>query len=85
MRTALRFLAANLIAGTVIWWLAAGANPGWYKDQVPVKRIDEVTGLEGITYEKRFVPGVDILALACVTSAALTGLSFLFSRKPPRT
>jgi hypothetical protein len=43
--------------------------------------MDEITGIEAITYEKRFVPGVDFLAGAVVISMGLFGVSMLFQRK----
>ena len=88
MKLALRLLAVALFLAATLWWLAAGANRGWTKTQVPVTTLDEVTGLSGITYEKRFVPGLEVLGLAGLGAAALAGASF-FSRnavKPqPRT
>lgn len=77
----LRIAAAILIAAAVLVWLSAGANPGWSKTSVPVKLLDEITGIEGITYERRFVPGVDFIAGACLLSAVLTGISFFAPRK----
>lgn len=81
MKKALRILAAVLIVASVILWLALGANRGWTKTSVPRKTLDPVTGIEGITYEDRFVPGVDFLAAAALGSAILAGASFLFRNK----
>jgi hypothetical protein len=58
-----------------------GGNRGWTKTSVPVKIVDEVTGIEGVTYQKKFVPGVDFLALAVGAAAVLAGASFLFRTK----
>jgi hypothetical protein len=41
-----------------------------------------VTGLEGITYEKGFWPGVDFLGGALLGAGALAGVSLLFRTKP---
>ncbi len=81
MRTVLRALALGLLVGAAGFWLAAGANRGWTKTSVPKKIVDDVTGIEGQTYEKKFVPGVDFLAAAVVASAVLAGASFLFGTK----
>jgi len=62
-------------------WLAAGANRGWTKTSVPKKSIDPVTGLEGIVYESRFVPGLDLLGLAWLGAGALAGVSLMFRPK----
>lgn len=70
-----------LAASALIWWLAAGANRGWTKTSVPVKTVDEVTGLEGIEYRKQFVPGVEWLGVSLLAAGVLGGLSFVF-RKP---
>jgi len=62
-------------------WLATGANRGWTKTSVPVKRTDEVTGISVDDYRKRFVPGADFLGAALLASGILAGASFLI-RKP---
>jgi hypothetical protein len=82
MKTRLiRTVALLLLLTAVIAWAGAGANRGWTKTSVPVKTMDEITGIEAITYEKRFVPGVDFLAGAVVISLGLFGVSMLFQRK----
>ena len=82
MKKGLRIVAAILAAGSVIFWAAAGANRGWTKTSVPRKIADQVTGIEGVTYEKRFVPGVDFLGAALLGAGVLAGASFLFRTKP---
>ena len=82
MKRTLRFVAAILAAGSIIYWAAAGANRGWTKTSVPRKIVDQVTGIEGVAYEKRFVPGVDFLGAALLGAGVLTGASFLFRTKP---
>ena len=74
-------VAAILILAVAGIWLAAGANRGWSKISVPVKRTDEVTGITVDDYQKRFVPGIDFLGAALLGSGILAGASFLF-RKP---
>lgn len=85
MKTTLRTLAAVLALGAVGLWLATGASRGWTKTSVPVKQLDAVTGIEGVTYEKRFVPGVDFLGGALCASAMVAGLSFLFRNQNKQT
>jgi hypothetical protein len=63
------------------FWLAAGANRGWTKTSVPRKSLDEVTGIEGITYEKHFVPGAEFLGETGLGAIVLAGGSFLFRNK----
>ncbi|HZI33244.1 MAG TPA: hypothetical protein VFF11_12965 [Candidatus Binatia bacterium] len=86
MRKTLQILALLVVLGTAITWLVTGANRGWTKTSVPVKTLDKVTGIEGISYQKKFVPGVDFLGAAFGGAAILAGVS-LFFRKPnkPKT
>lgn len=70
-----------MLLGTIGLWLALGAHRGWTKTSVEVRTVDEVTGIEGISYEKRFVPGVEFLGGGVIAGAILLGTSFLFSKK----
>jgi hypothetical protein len=81
MRHWLRILALALAALAAAGWLAAGANRGWTRTSVPVKTVDDVTGLEGIQYRKQFVPGLELLGGALLGAGILAGASFFF-RKP---
>ena len=81
MKTTLRILAAIIVTAACIVWLATGANRGWTKTTVPVKSVDEITGIEGITYERRFVPGLEFLGGACLVAVVLAGASLLFCNK----
>jgi hypothetical protein len=81
MRKILQLLALLVALAAAITWAATGANRGWTKTSVPVKTLDDVTGIEGITYQKKFLPGVDFLGAAFGGAVALAGASFLF-RKP---
>ena len=82
MKKGLRIIAGILAAGSIIFWAAAGANRGWTKTSVPTKIVDQVTGIEGVSYEKRFVPGVDFLGATLACAGILAGASFLFRTKP---
>lgn len=74
-------LAGVIGLTAVAVWLATGASRGWTKTEAQVKTLDEVTGIEGISYRKQFQPGVDFLGAAFGGAALLTGASFFF-RKP---
>lgn len=81
MKRTLQSLALLVVLAATTTWLVTGANRGWTKTSVPVKTLDEVTGIEGITYQKKFLPGVDFLGAAFGGAALLAGASFFF-RKP---
>ena len=81
MKRTLQILALVVALGGLITWAATGANRTWTKTSVAVKTLDEVTGIEGITYQKKFLPGVDFLGAAFGGAAFLAGASLLF-RKP---
>jgi hypothetical protein len=81
----LRAVAVMLILAAAGMWLATGANRGWTKTSVPVKRTDEVTGITVDDYQKRFVPGLDFLGVALLGSGILAGASFLFRTKQTQT
>jgi hypothetical protein len=79
-------MALIIAFAAVALWLVLGANRGWTKTSVAVVTLDEVTGLEGRTYKKRFVPGVDFLGVALAGAGVLAGLSvFVRNRKQPET
>jgi len=77
----LRILAVIVLLAAAGFWLAMGANTGWIRNNVEKRTLDEITGIEGISYEKKFVPGVDFLAVSAVAAAILAGASFFFRNK----
>ena len=81
MKKALRILAVLVLLTAGVAWLATGAHRGWTKTSVAVKTLDPVTGIEGISYQKKFIAGVDFLGVAFGGAALLAGAS-LFFRKP---
>ena len=81
MKRTFKILALVVVLGAVGTWLVTGANRAWTKTEVQVKTLDEVTGIEGISYQKKFQPGVDFLGAAFGGAALLAGVS-LFFRKP---
>jgi len=81
MKKILQLLALVVVLAAAITWLATGANRGWTKTSVPVKTLDDVTGIEGITYQPKFLPGVDFLGAALIVAGALAGTSLFFRNK----
>ena len=82
MKKGLRIVAVILAVGSLAFWVAAGANRGWTKTSIPRQIPDPVTGIEGVTYDKHFVPGVDFLGAALLGAGVVAGASFLFRTKP---
>jgi len=85
MKKILRLLALLVWLVAFITWLATGANRGWTKTSELIKTMDEVTGIEGITYQQRFAPGLDFLGVVLLGAGILTGVSFLFRKHNNQT
>jgi hypothetical protein len=81
MKKALRILAAAVVVAAIAYWAMAGAHWGLDQNQVPKKTLDEVTGIEGVTYEKRFVPGAEFMGKAFTGAFVLLIASFFFRKK----
>jgi hypothetical protein len=81
MKRILKILALLVLLGTAGTWLATGANRGWTKTSQQVKTLDPVTGIEGITYEPKFLPGVDFLAVGVFGTLVLGGASLFVRSK----
>ena len=85
MKRILQLLAVLVLLAAGATWLATGANRGWTKTSVMVKTLDPVTGIDGISYEKKFLPGVDFLGAAALGAGLLGGASLFFRNKKPTT
>jgi hypothetical protein len=85
MRRILQLLAVLVLLAAGTTWLATGANRGWTKTSVMVRTLDPVTGIDGISYEKKFLPGVDLLGASAMVAALLAGTSLFFSNKKQTT
>jgi hypothetical protein len=84
VRQGIRLVALALLLGTVGFWAAKGAHRGWTQNQVPIAQKDEITGLDYVTYEKRYVPGIDVLVGGIGVAAGLFGISFFVQRQPKK-
>jgi hypothetical protein len=78
MKRALKVMGVVLATAAGVLWLATGANRGWTRTSVAVRTVDEVTGIEGISYRKQFVPGLDFLGSALLGAGLLAGASLFF-------
>ena len=80
MRKILQGTALGLAAAALGGWLALGAHRGWTKTTVTRWQRDPVTEIDGPVVEKKFVPGVDLLAVGLVGALALFISSLCVSR-----
>jgi hypothetical protein len=80
MRKKLRFASVFFALLVVGFWFFTGHNTGWTKNRVFNPVHDPVTGLDGTVEQKKFVPGVDFLAIGLGLAALQFGSSF-FIRK----
>ena len=80
MRRILQRIALGLAVVVVAGWLALGANRGWTKTTVTRWKKDPVTDIEGPVIERKFVPGVDLLAVFLGGAVALLLVSLFVSQ-----
>ena len=80
MRRILQWLALGLAAVAMAGWLALGANRGWTKTTVTRWQKDPVTEIDGPVIEKKFVPGIDLLAASLAAALAVFVLSLFTSK-----
>jgi hypothetical protein len=82
VKRTLRIAAVALLVAAVMVWIATGANRGWTETNIPRKVVDDVTGIDGIVYDKGFKPGRDFLGASALVAGLLAGVSFFFRTKP---
>ena len=85
MKRVLQILALAVAVFAIVFWLATGAQRGWTKTSIPVKSVDEITGIEGIIYKKQFVPGIDFLGAGLLGAGFLAGASLFFRKTKTKT
>jgi len=83
-RILLRGAGAFLMLYIFCVWAAKGYHQGWSQNQVPVKQVDPITEIEFVTYEKRFVPGLDYLVGGLIAGTVIFSATFL-GRRGPKT
>jgi len=81
IRLILRLVSAFCLVFGIVYWSGKGAHTGWSMDRVPTTEVDEITGIEFITYKERFVPGIEWLGGAVGLAVLSFGLSFFFRNK----
>jgi ABC-type Na+ efflux pump permease subunit len=76
-------VAAVLLAVLCVGaWLLLGANRGWTRTSDTRMEMDPVTEIEFPVVEKRFTPGVELLAGGLFVSAMLALVSMFVRSKP---
>ncbi len=81
MRKVLRMLALLVAVTGLVGWLVGGRNMGWTKTSVTHIEKDPVTEIEFPKFEKKFVPGVELLAVVLAGAGMLFAVSFLVRKK----
>lgn len=85
MKRNLRIASLVFALVSVSAWAFQGANRGWTRTSVPTRTVDEVTGIEGIQYQKRFVPGVDFLGGALMVAGLMACASLFLTHQTKNT
>jgi hypothetical protein len=80
-RVLFRMLAGFIALFCFAFWAAAGWNRGWTKNQIAVKQIDSLTGIEFITYKKHFMPGLELLGIGLAISLGLFAITYIRRRR----
>ena len=78
MRKTLQAVAVLVAVVAAGIWLATGAHRGWTKTEVERITVDEITGIEGRSYEKQFVAGVEFLVAGLLAAGGLAVISLFF-------
>lgn len=81
MRATFHLIAACWLLGSLAWWWQAGSNMGWTKTSVTEMKFDEITEISYPVTVDRFVPGVDLLAVAAGASVLMFGAGFLIKKR----
>ncbi len=76
-RVLFRMLAGISALFLFAYWAAAGWNRGFTKTQIPIKQVDEITGIEFVTYKDHFTPGIEFLGLGLGLCIMLFAITFI--------
>ena len=81
MRLAFRLAALGILVVVLGLWFFGGCQLGWTKTSVPVTHIDPVTEIEGTSWERRFLPGIDFLGAGLAVAGVVFGCGYFFRPK----
>ena len=85
MKRVLRTVGILICLVGLAVWLAFGANRGWTKTSVQVKKVDPITEQEFVEWQKKFVPGAEFLVGSLFAGSLLAGISFFLRKKSAPT
>ena len=85
MNIGLRILALVFALCVIVAWYGLGANRGFPKTAIAIKKTDPVTEIEFVEYQKGIVPGVDFLVAGIIGSGVFFALSFIPFKSKPKT
>jgi hypothetical protein len=80
MRRVFRMASVTLAIVGLAAWFVLGANRGWTKTTQTKMQKDPVTEIDYPVIEKRFLPGIDLLALWLGGTSLFFGASFLTTK-----
>lgn len=81
MKSAPVLLGLFVIIAGVSWWALNGAHTGWTKTSVAIEKIDEITEIPYVEYEKRLVPGIEFPVAFAGIGVAMLGIGWWVNRK----
>jgi hypothetical protein len=81
MKSLPALLGLFLIIGGVSWWAYKGAHTGWTKTSVAIEKIDEITEIPYVEYEKRLVPGIEFPVAFVGIGGGLLAVGWWMGRK----
>ncbi|TVP79290.1 MAG: hypothetical protein EA353_06425 [Puniceicoccaceae bacterium] len=80
----LAFASVLTAAATFMVWASGGFHWGWSQNQIPIEQVDEITGIEYLTYEDGFRAGMEFLGGGLTLAALLIMLSAFFGYRARR-
>lgn len=76
MKSVLILVGVLIALSGCAWWASKGAHRGWTKTSVAIHKVDEITEIPYVEYEKRLVPGVEFPFVSVAFGGMLIGLGF---------
>ena len=84
-RRSLRWTSLAIVCAAIGFWAGKGAHTGWSMHRVPINQVDEITGIAFVTYEDRFVPGIEWLGGGLGLAVLVFAVSFFFRSQPAKS